>query len=244
MTTNQLMLGDCLDRMREIPDGSVDLVLADLPYGTTQNKWDSVIPLDRLWPEYWRVCGGAVVLTASQPFTGKLVVTGEATFRHAWVWVKSAATGHLNARRMPMKLHEDVLVFSKTAPTYNPQGLQPLGKIVKRGGSGGNFGAAGTENFQEWTNYPRSILHFPHEGKPVHPTQKPVALMEYLIRTYTNEGDTVLDNTMGSGTTGVACVNTGRRFIGIERDEGYFQIAEERIRAAELSRLSPVGVFA
>lgn len=234
---SQLHLGDCLEILPTLPAGSVDLVLCDLPYGTTQNKWDSVLPLDVLWREYWRVCKGAVVLTASQPFTATLTVSGSDAFRYAWVWEKSAATGHLNAKRMPMKLHEDVLVFFLKSAPYNPQGLTPLGKVVRRGGNGGNFGVSGTENFQEWTNYPRSILRFSHEGKPVHPTQKPVALMEYLIRTYTNEGDTVLDNTMGSGTTGVACANTGREFIGIEKDPGYFEIAEKRIEDAETAAL-------
>jgi len=234
----KLMLGDCLERMSEIADGSVDMVLCDLPYGTTQNKWDSVIPLDRLWTEYWRICKGAVVLTASQPFTSVLTCSALDAFKYAWVWQKSAATGHLNAKKMPMKLHEDVLVFATGTTPYNPQGLVPHNKLTRRGGSGSNFGAAGTENFQEWTNYPRSILAYPHEGKAVHPTQKPVALMEYLIRTYTNEGNTVLDNTMGSGTTGVACVNTGRNFIGIERDPTYFAIAEKRIADAR-SLLTP-----
>lgn len=224
-----LMLGDCLERMGEIPDQSVDLVLADLPYGTTQNRWDSIIPLQPLWEAYRRVCKGAVVLTASQPFTSLLVASNLDAFRYAWVWEKGAATGHLNAKRMPMKLHEDVLVFGGSI--YNPQALQPYGKVTKRGNNGTNFGVSGTENFQEWTNYPRSILRFPAEGKSVHPTQKPVALMEYLIRTYTNEGDTVLDNTMGSGTTGVACVNANRQFIGIERDEAYFTVAKKRIES-------------
>lgn len=230
--TVTLHLGDCLELMPSIPAGSVDMVLCDLPYGTTQNKWDSVLPLDRLWAEYWRVCRGAVVLTASQPFTASLVSSAIKYFKHSWVWEKSAATGHLNAKRMPMKLHEDVLVFAVGASLYNPQGLAQFGQTVRRGGNGTNFGGSGKENFQEFTNYPRSILRFPHEAKPVHPTQKPVALMEYLIRTYTNPGDTVLDNTMGSGTTGVACVNTGRNFIGIEMDAEYFAIAEARIAEA------------
>lgn len=229
----KLLLGDCLERMKEIPSGSVDMVLCDLPYGTTQNNWDSVIPLEPLWEEYKRICKGAVVLTASQPFTSELVASNRRDFKYAWVWEKGAATGHLNAKRMPMKLHEDVLVFCDGL--YNPQGLQPFNKTIRRGNNGTNFGVSGTENFQEWTNYPRSILRFPAEGKSVHPTQKPVALMEYLIRTYTNESDTVLDNTMGSGTTGVACVNTGRNFIGIERDPGYFSIAEKRIYDAILA---------
>lgn len=233
--TIELLHGDCLELMAGIPDASVDLILCDLPYGTTQNKWDSIIPLDALWSEYRRICRGAIVLTASQPFTSALTMSRADWFRHAWVWEKSAATGHLNAKRMPMKLHEDVLVFSKAPATYNPQGLVPFNKVTKRGGNGGNFGVSGAENFQEFTNYPRSILRFPSDSKTVHPTQKPVALMEYLIRTYSNEGDTVMDNCMGSGTTGVACKNTGRRFIGIERDAEYFEIARKRIEGASLS---------
>ena len=228
----RLLHGDCLELMAQIPDGSVDMVLCDLPYGTTQNKWDSVIPFEPLWAHYKRICKGAIVLTASQPFTSLLVVSALDLFKYAWVWEKSAATGHLNAKRMPMKLHEDVLVFAIGDQVYNPQGLVPHNKVTRRGSNGGNFGASGKENFQEWTNYPRSIVHFPHEGKAVHPTQKPVALMEYLIRTYTNEGETVLDNCMGSGTTGVACANTGRNFIGIEKDDKYFAIAQARIEAA------------
>lgn len=229
--------GDCLELMKDIPDASVDLILCDLPYGTTQNKWDSVIPFAELWSEYRRIARGAIVLTASQPFTSALVMSRPDWFRYSWVWEKSTATGHLNAKRMPMKSHEDVLVFSMAPAPYNPQGIKPFNRRVSRGGNGSNFGASGTENFQEYTNYPRSILRFPGDSKHVHPTQKPVALMEYLIRTYTNEGAMVLDNCMGSGTTGVACVNTGRRFIGIEKDERYFQIAKERIEKAREEKL-------
>ena len=225
-----LIEGDCLDVMRELAPDSIDMVLCDLPYGTTQNKWDAVIPFEPLWTEYRRICEGVVVLTASQPFTSALVMSNFNQFKYAWVWEKSAATGHLNAKRMPMKKHEDVLVFGKGP--YNPQGLQPFMKSVRRGSNGANFGVSGCENFQEHTGYPRSILSFASEGKTVHPTQKPVALLEYLIRTYTNEGDLVLDNTMGSGSTGVACANTGRRFIGIEKDPAYFDIACERIEHA------------
>jgi len=231
--TIELIEGDCLEIMRELPDASIDMVLADLPYGTTQNKWDSVLPLAELWAAYWRVCRGAVVLTASQPFTSALVMSAPDTFRYAWVWRKSEATGHLNAKRMPMKAHEDVLVFSKAPAPYHPQGLIPYGKMTRRGSNGSNFGVSGTENFQEFTNYPRSVLEFAGDKGAEHPTQKPVALMEYLIRTYTNEGDTVLDNTMGSGTTGVACANTGRNFIGIEKDAGYFDIACKRLGLAD-----------
>lgn len=231
---HMLVNADCLDVLAMMPSQSIDMVLCDLPYGTTQNKWDSVIPLDKLWVQYKRVCKGAVVLTASQPFTSQLVVSCADLFKYAWVWEKSAATGHLNAKRMPMKIHEDVLVFLCGESIYNPQDLVPHGKITRRGSNGSNFGESGKQNFQEWTNYPRSILKFPHEQKAVHPTQKPVALMEYLIRTYTNEGALVLDNTMGSGTTGIACINTKRRFVGIERDEAYFSICLDRIQKAAI----------
>jgi len=213
------------------------MVLCDLPYGTTQNKWDSVIPFDELWAEYRRVCrrGAALVLTAAQPFSSVLVASNLKDFKYEWVWVKSKITGVLNAKKMPVRKHEQVLVFS-TAPTiYNAQGLVACNvtRTDKVSHSSENYGKrGGVEYTQEWTNWPRDVLEIPSEGSTVHPTQKPVALMEYLIRTYTNEGDTVLDNTMGSGTTGVACVNTGRNFIGIEMDAGYFQIAKDRIEAA------------
>lgn len=230
----KLMQGDCLELMRSLPDASVDLILCDMPYGTTQCKWDSVIDLAAMWRELDRVCkpNAAIVMTAAQPFSSILGASNIINLRYSWVWEKSAATGHLNAKRMPMKNHEDVLVFYKRQPTYNPQGIQTFGKVTRRGGNGGCYGKSGVENLQQFTNYPRTIQRFASEGKTVHPTQKPVALMEYLIRTYTNEGDLVLDNCMGSGTTGVACVNTGRNFIGIEMDEGYFQVAMDRINKA------------
>lgn len=240
MNAPVLLQGDCLELMRGLPDASVDLILCDLPYGTTRNKWDSVIPFDRLWSEYERICRGAIVLTAAQPFSAALVMSRPAMFRHQWVWEKSSVTGHLNAHRMPMRKHEDVLVFAKGAAPYNPQGLIPYQKMKRRGHNGSNFGKSGAENFQEFTNYPRSIIQFNNDPKPVHPTQKPVALMEYLIRTYSNEGDTVLDNCMGSGTTGVACMNTARRFIGMEMDAGYFEIASARIQVvADLASAIP-----
>lgn len=237
--TKQLDLfqGDCLDLMKSIPDQSVDLVLCDLPYGTTQNKWDSVIPLIDLWAEYHRVCSGAIVLTAAQPFSSVLVTSNLQRFKYEWVWRKSKVTGVLNAKIQPLRQHEVVLVFSDKSPPYFPQGLEPCSKRtgtgVSKGKSSGNYGkitetADGTYE-QTATGYPRSVLDIPSEGKTVHPTQKPVALMEYLIKTYTNEGDMVLDNTMGSGTTGVACMNTGRRFIGMERDPTYFEIAQQRV---------------
>lgn len=229
----ELHQGDCLELMRDLPDSSVDLILCDLPYGTTQNKWDAVIPFDALWREYNRVCSGPVVLTAAQPFSSALVMSNPSRFRYEWIWVKTKITGVLNAKKMPVRKHEQILVFYGSQPTYNAQGLVSKGTVTKQGGCSDNYGKRSSDEYiQEWTNWPRDVLEIASEGKTVHPTQKPVALMEYLIRTYTNEGDVVLDNCMGSGTTGVACANTGRRFIGMERDAGYFEIASKRIAEA------------
>lgn len=224
--------GDCLELMTRIPSGSVDMILCDLPYGTTQNKWDAIIPFEPLWKEYWRIVkpNAAIVLTAAQPFTSALVMSQINTFKYDWSWNKTAATGHLNAKRRPMRNHEDILVFSKGDILYNPQGLQEYGKITKRGNNGSNFGKSGTENFQDKTNYPRSRIEFANDGKS-HPTQKPVALFEYLIRTYTNPGETVLDNCAGSGTTAVAAERTGRRWICIEKDFTYWAGAYARVYA-------------
>ena len=235
-----LMNADCLQAMCVIPDGSVDMILCDLPYGTTQNKWDIVIPFDPLWREYWRVLkpNGVVVLTAAQPFTSALVMSQPETFKYQWVWEKSQAVGHLNAWKQPMRKHEDVLVFYAARGTYNPQisdkPLENQRPQTKRTKGTDNYGSHGLSVFRcpPDRSMPSSILKIANVQKTVHPTQKPVALMEYLIRTYTNEGETVLDNCMGSGTTGVACKNTGRNFIGIERDPEYFRIASDRIAAA------------
>ena len=229
----QLMLGECLERMKEIETGSVDMVMADLPYGTTQNKWDSVIPLEPLWREYRRVCrpSAAIVLTSAQPFTSTLVMSNLRDFKYSWVWKKSKPTGHLNAKKMPMRNTEDVCVFYAEQALYLPQGTRPTQHTVKRTNRG-NYGECSKTTEQTVTGYPTTIIEFATETG-VHPTQKTVALMEYLIRTYTNEGETVLDNTMGSGTTGVACINTGRRFIGIERDADYFRIAQARCGVKE-----------
>lgn len=230
-----LYRGDCLKVMSKIPDHSVDMVLCDLPYGTTQNKWDSVLPFDKLWTQYMRVLSpsGVIVLTSAQPFTATLVSSNLSGFRYQWVWEKPKATGHLNAKKRPLVAHEDICVFY--GKLYNPQKSE--GTPYK--GSGGaskldNYGSfsASREGSVDGTRYPRSVLRFNHEPKPVHPTQKPVDLFAYLIRTYTHAGMTVLDNTMGSGTTGVACEQEGRKFIGIEQDTKYFQIAKKRIREA------------
>jgi len=265
----ELMHGDCLELMKDVPDQSVDMILCDLPYGTTACKWDTVIPFEPLWAQYRRVAkpNAAIVLTASQPFTSALGASNLEWLRYSWYWRKTRATGHLNAKKMPMKDIEDVLVFYACPPTYNPQGLVALGKVQKNSASHIARGkvqknsashiargkvqknsasdmARGVSSdptsvvtggitrgtyVQEATGYPRQVLDFPSEGNTVHPTQKPVALMEYLIRTYTNEGETVMDNCMGSGTTGVACMNTGRKFIGMEQDAKYFEIAQKRI---------------
>jgi site-specific DNA-methyltransferase (adenine-specific) len=226
-----LINADCLEAMRDIPDGSVDMVLTDPPYGTTACKWDSVIPFAPMWEQLKRITkpNGAIVLTASQPFTSALGASNLPFLRYSWSWKKSRHTGHLNAKRMPMSDFEDVLVFYKKQPTYNPQELVPYNKLNRRGGNGECYGESGKINFQEFTNYPRRSLEIPSEGKSIHPTQKPVALMEYFIRTYTNAGDTVLDFTFGSGTTGVAAKTLGRSFIGIELDPDYFAIASKRI---------------
>lgn len=240
------MLGDCFERMRELPDASVDMVLADLPYGTTQNKWDSVLPLGPLWAEYWRVCkpNAAVVLTSSQPFTSVLLVSQIAKFRHEWIWEKTAATGFLNAKRAPLKAHENVLVFSDEAPAYYPQKTQ--GHLIKRvnpsyADHGPNYGKPHSVRapYESTERYPRDVVLFAKDNRmgKAHPTQKPVALFEYLIRTYTNEGDTVLDNTAGSGTTAVAAERCGRRWVCIERDETYYTKAVERVIAASVGDL-------
>lgn len=236
----ELLHGDCLEVMPTLPDGSVDMVLADLPYGTTQNKWDSVIPLDALWREYWRLLkpNGAAVFTAQPPFDKALGASCLQYLKYEWIWEKPKATGHLNASKQPMKAHENVLVFYRNQATYNPQmgDGRPYSNSHKPGDAGDNYGTVKFSKVTDrTTRYPRSVVKFLHETAPVHPTQKPVPLFEYLIRTYTNEGDTVLDNTMGSGTTGVACIRTGRNFIGIESDQNYFAIARQRINEQEQS---------
>jgi site-specific DNA-methyltransferase (adenine-specific) len=231
-----LMLGDCLQRMKEIESGSVDMILTDPPYGTTACKWDSIIPLEPMWAELKRIIkpNGAIVMTASQPFTTTLIASNMKMFKYCWVWEKSRFANQMLAKKQPLKIHEDVIVFCKGVAPYSPQGLIECNKITKQGSkitdnNGG--GKRATSYKQTHTNYPRTIQKFKSASKTVHSTQKPVPLMEYLIKTYTNEGETVLDFCLGSGTTGVACVNTGRDFIGIEMDEGYFDIAKKRIES-------------
>lgn len=241
-----LLHGDCLDRLKEIPDGSVDMVMADLPYGTTACKWDSVIPFAPLWEQYRRVCkpNAAIVLTASQPFTSALVMSNPLEYRHEWIWEKDKSGNFAAAKYQPMRNYETCPVFSVSTPVrYFPIKI-PRDKPITRGAStsrGLNKNSLSSTPFKGHVmkvfndRCPTAIIRgIGTVRKTVHPTQKPVALMEYFIRTYTNEGEMVLDNTMGSGTTGVACVNTGRRFIGIERDGTYFAIAKKRIEDAML----------
>ena len=239
--TTTSVQADCLDAMCLIPDGSVDMVLCDLPYGTTACKWDSVIPFEPLWANYKRVIksNGAIVLTASQPFTTALISSNMKDFRYSLVWEKEQATNFMQAHIQFGKSHEDVSVFYQKQPNYAPQ-MTKADTPSKSGGKnkietiGGGFIGGAPKNEGSLERFPKSVLRFNRDRTGLHPTQKPVALMEYLIRTYTNEGDTVLDNCMGSGTTGVACANTGRKFIGIERDLAYFRIAAARIANASL----------
>lgn len=266
----QLYLGNCLVEMKNIAEDSIDLILCDLPYGTTDRSgvdkkgnnrilgWDTVIPLDELWQQYRRVLKptGTVVLTADQPFTSQLVISNLGWFKYEWIWKKKKTTGFLHANARPMKETEDILIFSPLGAsgcskkanknmTYNPQGL--IEKNIKKKNSANRLGKFlhqpehmgknnkllhETEYEQKYTNYPSEIIEFGFDKGSVHPTQKPVALMEYLIKTYSNEGETVLDNCMGSGTTGVACIITNRKFIGIEMDDNYYKIAEDRIKNA------------
>ena len=272
----ELYCGDCLVEMDQVADGSVDLILCDLPYGTTDRKgisdkgdnrvlsWDTVIPLDKLWEQYRRVLkpSGAVVLTADQPFTSQLVVSNLEWFKYEWIWKKRKVTGFLHANARPMKETEDILVFSPMGAsggsvkvnknmTYNPQGLvekrvkkknnaKRLGKFLHQPEhmGEGNKLLHETEYEQKWTNYPSEIIEFGLDRNVIHPTQKPVALMEYLIKTYSNEGETVLDNCMGSGTTGVACKKTNRNFIGIEKETEYFTQAKERIESVTVEQVT------
>lgn len=236
----KLFKGECLDVMKDIPDQSVDMILADLPYGTTMNKWDTTIPLDDLWKEYYRVTkeNAAIVLFAQSPFDKVLGMSNIKNLRYEWIWEKNVATGFINANRMPLKAHENILVFYKKEHDYYPQFSAGKPYKSKRNGridTGENYGRVNipkrTDTLNDGKRYPRSVIKFDREtGK--HPTQKPVPLLEYLIKTYTTEGETVLDNTMGSGSTGVAAKNTGRNFIGIEKEQGYFDLAKLRIDCA------------
>ncbi len=230
----KLINGDTIEEMSKLEDKSIDMILADLPYGTTKNKWDSIIPLDKLWGQYNRIIkdNGAIVLFGQQPFTSVLVSSNLKMYKYDWTWIKDAGTGFLNAKKMPLKDSETISVFYKKLPTYNPQmrvGFKPY--TAKQGAKKSeNYGKqSGAVTVSNGERYPLTTIHFSRDKDKIHPTQKPVALLEYLIKTYTNEGEVVLDNAMGSGSTGVACGRTGREFIGIELNENYFNIAKERI---------------
>lgn len=252
---NKIYNEDCLKGMKRIPDGSVDMVLCDLPYGTTQLKWDICLPFDKLWEQWLRVCktNAAIVLFSSQPFTTDLINSNRKMFKHEIIWKKTQPTGFYDAKKRPLRLHENILIFYQKQPTYNPQLVikkNAVGIGRRRGNSDskktdGNFvGKVGKENAETWfyeekgLRYPTDVIEFSNWNGALfgdtsrckkHPTAKPVELCEYLIKTYTNEGDTVLDNCMGSGTTAVAAVNTGRNFIGFETDTEYCRIANERL---------------
>ena len=227
--------GDCLEILPTINDSSVDMIMADLPYGTTACKWDSIIPLEPLWKELNRISkpNAAMVFNAAQPFTTTLATSNMSNFRYEWIWEKPQGTNPMNVKIMPLKSHENILVFYNKKPTYNPQmwySTPYSGFSSEQSKIGEVYGSAKSRHRDnpEGSRYPKTILKFKQE-KGLHPTQKPVGLMEYLIQTYTNKGDVVLDPTMGSGTTGVACINTDRKFIGIEREKKYFDVAKDRI---------------
>jgi site-specific DNA-methyltransferase (adenine-specific) len=225
--------GDCLEKMKDIPDNSIDMILCDLPYGTTQNKWDLVINFEKLWTQYWRIAkeNCPIVLTSSQPFTTNLIISSREYFRYSIVWDKTKGGGFVLAKKQPMKSHEDICIFYKKQPTYNPQ-MEIRGNIRKKGGgrASANTGIVPRES---WNNeyYPLSIVKFSTASRigKFHPTQKPVELFEYLIKTYTNKHDTVLDNCAGSGTTAVAAINTRRNWVCIEKEREYFDLAVNRI---------------
>ena len=236
----ELIQGDCLEEMKKIPDGSIDLVLTDPPYGTTACKWDSVIPFEPMWERIHRVVkpNAAVVLFSSQPFTSALVMGNVREFKYQWVWNKGVGVNFFHVKRQPLKTTEDICVFAKSTTKYNPIMVKRDKPIKKSNNNAGeSSGYTIDQNSDKYVGrvytekYPEVLINFTsrEKGRGLHPTQKPVALMEYLIKTYTNEGETVLDFTMGSGTTGVACKNLNRNFIGIELDGDYFAIAKERI---------------
>ena len=242
----EILLGDCLELMKDIPNGSIDMILADLPYGTTQNKWDSIIPFDKLWEQYERIIkdNGAIVLTSAQPFTSALVMSNPKIFKYEWIWDKVVPTGHLNAKKQPMRLHENICVFYKNQPTYNRQMTdkpkeyqRPHRKFVKDAfyetKNYGNAKRGFADDSDHTKTNPKTIIQVSngngYSKKGNHPTQKPIALFEYLIKTYTNEGDLVLDNTAGSGTTAIACLNTNRQFIVMEKEQEYYNIILKRV---------------
>jgi len=253
----ELIQGDCLEKMKDIPDKSIDMILCDLPYGTTACKWDTIIPFNKLWEQYERIIknNGAIVLTASQPFTSVLVNSNIEMFKYEWIWEKSKGVGFLNAKNAPLKFHENILIFSKGVTAnrsnrnmiYFPQGLVKSKRVRnyneknKDSVVGTRPSRVNTNYTQQLEGYPKSVLRFKNHIKQLHPTQKPVALFEYLIKTYTNKEDLVLDNCIGSGTTAVACKQTGRNFIGIEKEQKYADIANKRLEQCNLLHITAKG---
>lgn len=256
----KLLHGDCLELMKDIPDESVDMILCDLPYGTTKCEFDKVIPFEELWQQYKRIIKerGAILLFSQQPFTSRLVLSNSKMFRYEIIWKKTLPTGFLNAKKMPMRYHENICVFYKKLPTYNPimrkVERKDIGRVRTNGGKAQQYNEFRTDDWayvETGERYPGDVIEFSNwngalfgktDKATKHPMQKPVELLEYLIKTYTNKDDTVLDNCMGSGSTGVACVNTKRNFIGIELNEHYFGVAKARIAEAKnaLAKLSEV----
>jgi len=235
---NKIICGDSIDEMKKIPDKSADMILCDLPYGTTKNKWDSIIPLDDLWEQYERIIkdNGAIVLTAVQIFASQLIMSKQKLFKYDLIWKKTVASGQLNVNKMPLRLHEHILVFYKKCPTYNQQFTKgkPYTMDRKATYKGEGYNKQ-KDSFKENNGFrhPTSVLEFSNPRiKGGHPTQKPVGLFEWLVKTYTNEGEIVLDNTIGSGTTAVACIKNGRDYIGIELDKKYCKMADKRIKEA------------
>lgn len=242
----KLLNGDCLELMRDISDQSINLILCDLPYGATSLDWDKPLPMVDLWSHYKRILkpDGVVVLTAMNPFAANLIASNPNWFRYEWVWEKTSAKGHMSAALRPLRAHELILIFAPKQPTYNPQkwkieeARRTKRKTLTMTGSVGAYGVERKQRkLDDGSRFPRSVIKFGNAPSKVaarnfHPTQKPLALMEYFVRTYSNPGDTVLDNCMGSGTTGVACLNLGRRFIGIEKNREYFDVAQQRILSA------------
>ena len=250
MKNIELWHGDCLELMTNIPDNSIDMVLTDPPYGTTACKWDTVIDFELMWEQLKRVAkdNGAICLFGQNPFSSNLIMSNPKMYKYDWIWIKNKSSGFLNSKIRPLKKYESIHVFYRKQPNYKPQGLQPFGKVRSRKsikGTSDNYGEYGQSNFSEFCNYPTDILEFNIESyvfstykdagikKLKHPTQKPVALLEYLIKTYTLENETVLDFTAGSFSTGVAAVNLNRSFIGIEQDENYYNIGCKRIKEAQ-----------
>jgi len=246
----QIILGDAITEMSKLKNNSIDMILCDLPYGTTQCSWDTIISFEDLWREYERIIklNGAIVLTASHPFTSNLVMSNPKLFKYSLVWEKSKSTGYLNSKKMPMRSHEDILVFYKKAPTYNPQMTQ--GDPYDKGKAHRPTEVYGEQKGEihvvnnTGLRYPRSVQYFKtaeSEGKVFHPTQKPISLMEWLIKTYTNEGDIILDNCVGSGTTAIAALRTNRKYIVIDIDEEYIEITKTRV-ALEIERLNQLKI--